>query len=924
MSSHPGKPSAAVVVAVLAGSVAGLEETITRIRSQVYGTERIVIVGAAADGRHVADREKVEWIATVPKLLASVDGAITHFWFVHAGALPRPDALGALIEEMERAGASVGGSKLVDRHDDERLLAVGTATDVFGVPYLGLDIDERDAGQYDVVRDVAAVSGVSMLIRRDLANGVGGPDPLMAPEAAAIDLCQRARLRGARIVVVPSSEVLCEPDMMRASSWREDAGRIRSMLKSYSWLTLVWAIPLRFLVGLIEAIVSPLLGKWTAFGFVRAWAWNVLHLPSTMRARSATRRGRAMGDAELFRYQMRGSLALSNMMRDVAGRLRSRLEREEGLNLSNIGSDLRQPAFIVGALTVLVSVVAVRAIGSAGWPGVGFSLPLPESGRAAIRAYAGGWNPGGFGSVEPLRPLIGFTGLVQVVLFDSPKLTAWALSLAGIVGGIWGMIRLLRSWQIEVVAGWAAGLVLVAGPATRTIGSESGIGTLLAVGALPWALRVAVAPWPGGWRRRVGRLAAAGWVTGLLAVLAPPLLVAPVAILLVRAILAPRHAAPWKSLGIALVGALVAVPLLLPWLGAVDLRGYLEAGSVFWEPGLVLLGALAVAFVVAVLVAPRLLVEAAILGGVIAAGGAWLARADAIGAGREAELAGLALVGLGSAFVVGSSLEAIRRVVEVTGWRRLLAGVGAAGALIVVASTLLTVVGGRGNLPGDRFTEPLRFTAAADNLPGSSRILLIGPEASLPGESRRVRGAAYRVVSAPIPRLWEADLPGVRSVDQALEATLLDLISGTESRAGKALAGFGIRWVVALGDSPLEAVFDGQLDLVHLGGAKRPTFLVEAELPVRAVTTTGAVWQRSGTGYVGDPEPGERVFLAESANSRWGPGPWRQIAWGNEVAADQGVATFDPVPERRAQAMLAGALLLFLIGVSAVGRRRRR
>ncbi|MEA2000991.1 MAG: hypothetical protein U9N84_03765 [Actinomycetota bacterium] len=861
-------------------------------------------------------------MSTIPNLLGSIDASITHLWLLHAGALPLPDALGALVEGAEQTDAAIAGSKLVRAEDPDRLIAVGIATDVFDFPYLGLDEDEIDAGQYDVVRDVAAVATVSMLIRRDLARGVGGPDPKMPPEAAAIDLCQRARLRGARVVVVPSSEVLFDADRFRAESWRERAGRIRAMLKVYSLLTLAWAVPLRVLIGLADVVVSPFIGRWSLFDWVRSWLWNLRHLPSLLRDRSLARKGRVFGDAELFRYQLRGSAKISELTGEVAGRLRSRLVRTEGLNIASLGSDLRQPAFIVGVLTVGTSLVAVRSLWSAGWPAVGYSMPLPESATAAVGAYAGGWNPGGFGSIDPLPPLIGLAGSVQFVLFDSPALTAWALSFVAITGGIWGMIRLARVWDIEVTAAWAAGIVLVAGPATQAIGDRTAIGQLLALGVLPWAIRVASARWPWSWVRRAGRVAATGWVVGLLGILAPPLLALPVAVLLLRAVLRLVDAAAWKALGVGLAGTVLAIPVLLPWLRAVDIDGYLTAGSEYWTPAVIPVGAAGIAFVAGIVSATGRRLDALVLGGVLVGLGAILARGDDLGLGRELAVAGLAVVALGSALVVGSVLDVLRAS-DVHGWRRLVGGIGGVAAAVLVASSIFPLIGGRGALPDDEFTEPLRFTSAADGEADASRILLVGPAATLPGESRVVRGAAYRVVSAPIPALWESDLPGKNAVDVALESLLVDLIEGQESRAGAVLASFGVRWVVVTGETPLEAVFDGQLDLVPLGGAKRPTFLVDSDRAVRASTIEGEAWSRNGTGYEGDAVSAERLLLAESSNSRWGPGPWTQSSWGNEVSAGTGLAEFDPIDSRRSQAYLAAGLFSFLFLFSALARRQR-
>jgi hypothetical protein len=668
--------------------------------------------------------------------------------------------------------------------------------------------------------------------------------------------------------------------------------------------------------------VSPFLGRWVLFDFGRAWLWNLWHLPSLLRERANARKGRAVGDAELFRFQMRGSAKLSELSKDIGGRLRSRLDRSEGLNVATIGSDLRQPAVIVGLITVLISLLAVRSLWSAGWPAAGYSLPLPESGSAALGAYAGGWNPAGFGSVDPLPPLVGVAGVVQTALFDSPALTAWGLSLVAIVAGIWGTIRLLRVWNVEVIAGWAAGIVLVAGPATQALGDRGAIGQLLAIGVLPWAIRVAATRWPWSWARRLGRIAAAGWVIGLLGLLSPPLLAVPLAVLVLRALLRPNDSSSWKSLAVGIGGTALALPILLPWIAVADLEAVWRAGSEFWTPALVPLGAIGFAFVAGILTATEKRLDAIILGGVVTGLGAIAARGYDLGLGREIALSGMAVAALGSALVVGGVLDAMRAT-DVHGWRRLLGGSGGLAAVILVATTAVPLYGGRAGLPNDEFTGPLRFTAAAEGDAEASRILLVGPADTLPGDSRSVRGADYRVVSAPVPTLWEANLPTAGPADTALEESLLALIDGQQSRAGEALAEFGIRWVVVTGVTPLEAVFAGQLDLVSLGGARRPTFLVDNELPVRARSSGGFAWTHEGVGYAGEPASGERVIVAETANSRWGPGPWAQSGWGNEVSAAEGKAVFEPVDSRRSQGYVAAGVFAFLLLFSAIARRRR-
>ena len=162
-------------------------------------------------------------------------------------------------------------------------------------------------------------------------------------------------------------------------------------------------------------------------------------------------------------------------------------------------------------------------------------------------------------------------------------------------------------------------------------------------------------------------------------------------------------------------------------------------------------------------------------------------------------------------------------------------------------------------------------------------------------------------------------MPAPTSVDSALALVLDDLISGETFRAGEELAPFGIRWVISVGDTPLEEVFDGQLDLIPLSTPEGVALTMEEIVPVRAYTADGVAWTRSGSGYVGPAGAGP-VFVAETANGRWGP-DWQQAEWGNELSAVDGRVDFDTIPSRQNQAVAAGVLVLVLMGVSWWGRR---
>ncbi len=934
MSSVPeDSPPPSVVTAIVVDDPAALPDTLEAVRRQVYESARVVVVGGGDDARLLAEADDVTWTRELSAVIEGLPSSISHLWILHDAALPRPDALTALLAESERVGAGVAGSKVLDSADPSRMVSVGIATDIFEVPFTGLDPGEIDQGQYDVVRDVAAVAGTSMLLRRDLARGVGGPDPAMASVSAAVDLCQRVRLRGARVVVVPSSEVLYSLGRRRSKRWREDAGRIRSMIKVYGGLTLLWALPAVFLVGLVESIMAPFAGRWRLFDWIRAWLWNIFHLPSSVGLRIAARRGRAAGDDELFRFQRKGSVALSATAGIIADNVRSRLPGEERLSFEALGRDLRQPAFVMGLLAVVFSLLAVRSIWSEGLPAVGWSLPFPSTGWEGVLAYAGGWNPAGLGSSEALRPIIGVVGVVQTALFDNGRLAEYFLALAAYVFGIWGVVRLLRTWSVAAAPGVAAGMVYVAGPAAQAIAGNTHVGTLFALGVLPWALRIPLARIPKTWLARIGRVAAAATATGLCAALSPLLVIAPLALLLVWALINIRDGAAWRAVGISAVATVLAALMLLPWIGLADLKDFVRAGDAFWQTSVVVAVAIAVTAVATIVAAPARLALVGGWGAVLIAGGALLARSSNLGLGREVENAALAIVAIGAAAVIGSAIEAVTRVNEVVGWRRFIVGVGAVASVFVITSALLPLFGGRAGLPGDRFSDAFEFTMARPGEATASRILVVGPPEDLPGSSREIEGASYRVVSAPMPHLWEDQLPVALAGDDALRVDLTAIISGETQRAGQLLAPYGIRWIVVMGDvsttgdpDPLATawlnVLEGQLDLVPLGGGlTHPTFENEEPTALRAITSTEDPWLKTDVGYEGEPHQISRVTIAENANSRWIPGPWNQMEWRSEISSSAGVVEFDPIEGRRTQALLAGIGFVFLLGFAFVGRR---
>ena len=181
--------------------------------------------------------------------MPAVEGA-TFLLFCHDDVVLGPDAVGIMVEEAYRSNAGIVGPKLVDYDHPDILLEVGMAVDHYGVPFSGIEPGEVDQEQHDAVRDVFYVSDAAMLVRADLFHELGGFDPATFPGSDDLDLCWRARLAGARVLVAPDAPRPAPPrdGPGRAADAPQRPGRpagvvtqsrIRVLTKSYSALALV-------------------------------------------------------------------------------------------------------------------------------------------------------------------------------------------------------------------------------------------------------------------------------------------------------------------------------------------------------------------------------------------------------------------------------------------------------------------------------------------------------------------------------------------------------------------------------------------------------------------------------------------------------------------------------------------------------------
>lgn len=845
------KPSslASVAVAVLASDATHVSALLGEVAVEEVA-ERFVM-GGGDPTKAAAQAAGAIWVQNTTELVSKLASDITHVWMIHDDVRPRPDALRALVDASEQIDASLVGSKILGAADPTMLESVGGATDVYLVADLGLAHGELDQEQYDVVRDVAFVAGESLLIRRDLLKGLGGPDLLLPPLTRAIDFAGRARLAGGRVAVVPSSEVFHTGSCYSETApWREAAAGWRAAAKVYSGWTVAWVLPLALSIAVLNALARLVMLDFRPLvDLGRATGWSLKHFTSTIRARRQARKIAQVDDGELFRYQRTGSLLLNRLGSDLSAFFRER-SRRSGL-ASRFDEDRmfwQQPGFASLLTALALIMVGVRSILLGGLPVAGHLLPASVDPLAQLRSYAGGWNPAGFGTAGPGHPAAAATALAGLVFSEKAVLV---ITLSAVVLGLMGMRRLLIGLGIEGLPAVLGALVGVGGLAVQVLGEGGYWPALPAVAAAPWMLAGVLAPWPDGIRRRLARLGSvmipAMVVASFVPFAAGSALVASVCWALFGH--GPRW---WAPLRAGLIGA-ASLAVVLPWLWWSVPSDLFSGGEpLAFAPSPWLAGGMGIGVILTLLVGSSPQATVAGVGGVVAVAGAAVTKA---GPGLEPSAGGLVLMAVGLALAVGGVAAAIGSRSGVVRAVLIMSQVTVLSGLVTVG---LGVVSGSWHMPEDRYSEALAVIDARSEGADVDRILFVG--ADLPGQGRLVDGVPYKVISIELG-LAGGWLGVLGPADLELESVLRSSADPAELRTGSALGALGIRWIVATVPSLLDPAFDDKLDLklLPVGGESFRLYENVAASTI-AHTSDGVAWQMKDGRFAGEPAP--EVILA--------------------------------------------------------------
>ena len=818
------------------------------------------------------------------------------YLFMHDDVCLAPDAVSVLVEEAFRSNAGIVGPKLVDWEHPDRIRSVGSAVDKFGVQAPYADPGELDQEQHDRVRDVFMISGGATLVRVDLFDSVGGFDEGIDYLGDDLDLCWRAHVAGARVVIAPNAvarhlEALAhrrgDDDRRRLLSRH----RLRTVAKSYGWVHLLRVLPAALALTLGETLLALFTGRFRQARDVSgAWWWNLRRSAQITSARRDLARVRRVRDSDIGRLQVRGSARMSAFLRGQIGegaRFQDLAERGRAM-AGTLSDGPRRTALLVWTVMVLLFVFGTRHLITRGVPFVGQFAPFARPGSLS-HAWSSGWREQGAGAAGPGptalvllslagRLFLGRMGLLRQILILGLLPAGWlgAWRLAGPLGSRRGRL--------------AAAVVYAAIPLPLDALAAGRWDVLLLYGAMPWlVLRVArmigITPYgskggPAGPgvrpRSLTHQVVALGLALGVVAAFEPSILVTVPAVAVAIVVISGFTGSIWTSVRAVIlvtISSLIALLLHLPWLlsfldtpgqladeligsrrgGSGDLLDLLvfsgpRFGGPLWGLGLVVVAAVPL-----------------LLGTGWRA--AWAPRAWSLALGSWAvawlavrgilpfDLPDLPVVlvpaGVGLAWAAALGFAAFEMDVPRFSlpWRRLAIGGAVAGLALGVLPVLGALTGGAMGVPRTDLHGALGFLDSTDS--GADRILWLGDPALLPAEGWPTGfGEVYMATSVDgLPDVRDQWAGPLTSDTRSLVDVIDDGLGGRTARMGRLLGEYGVRYVVVpLAPAPsftdveveeadpvLRGALESQIDLRPV--AADPSVLVflnTAWIPVRA------------------------------------------------------------------------------------------
>ncbi|MBB33047.1 MAG: hypothetical protein CL455_05305 [Acidimicrobiaceae bacterium] len=418
-----------------------------------------------------------------------------YFLFCHHDVSLAPDAVRLMVEESFRSNAAIIGPKVVNWERPNELLDVGYEMDKLGYPVSRIEEGELDQEQYDAVSAVFVVSTTATLVRADLFAALGGFDEEMGMIGEDVDLCWRAHIAGARVMVVPLAiarhrEEIGVYQKSRSKIQNSERHRLRAVLSNYGILHSFRVVPQAFLISLLQALGGLLTGNLSRLGvFFGAWGWNLIRPRSLLQRRKRIKELRQIPDSEIRSAQIRGVTPIKKLFAPLQYDGKS-LGQNKG-RFSYFLQEIRSgPSRVSLSFFVAASIVFLfgsRHLITRTIPIVGDLVPFDLGVKDTFALWFSNYWQTGIGYEGTHPNALGIIGILGILFWGCMGLLRLVLTLGMIPIGVLGVWFFLKPFTSAWIRTTGALIYFAAPVSYHSLASGSWDGLIL-FGCLPWAL----------------------------------------------------------------------------------------------------------------------------------------------------------------------------------------------------------------------------------------------------------------------------------------------------------------------------------------------------------------------------------------------------------------------------------------------------
>jgi|GEM_PF-1279307 len=202
-------------------------------------------------------------------------------------------------------------------YETGEFLIDGVCTDIFQFPYKIYNSDFPNNTKPPFYCD-----GTAIVLPKKTFIKLGNYDEELYVFCDDIDLSWKAHLMKIPLMNVPNAVVfhfgggaikggIRKKQKYETTYQRRYLGEkntIRNFLKNYSFLTLIWILPIYLLINIVEILIFTLFGRFkVAYQYFKAWNWNLSNIRSTINKRNWIQSRRKITDIELLKKLYFGS-----------------------------------------------------------------------------------------------------------------------------------------------------------------------------------------------------------------------------------------------------------------------------------------------------------------------------------------------------------------------------------------------------------------------------------------------------------------------------------------------------------------------------------------------------------------------------------------------------------------------------------------